>query len=456
MNKIPEEILRRNPLMKPEWMATLLRMREHPDAPRWNIQIGDRIMADDFEFITRYEKGLRTGRAAITAAPSRSILDWISGMASRSEYFRRVIGSIDIPRDFDSIRPMTRQDLQGRLDEIVPADEPLDRIIVNPTSGTTGQPILAPNHPRAIGCYDPLIAFCLERHGVRTDFDHTKIAAIQVCYQKETIVYNTVHSYLKGAGFAKINLDARQWPRKESAARYIRDMAPVFYSGDPVTFIEMMECGIDYRPAAILTSALTMEPGLREKLESNYACPVVDFYSLNETGPIGYSCPEDPSCLQVLPNDIYMEIVDDTGKQCPDGVEGRICVTGGRNPFIPLLRYDTGDRGVILDRNGSPGDPAPKFRLAGGRRAIMFESMSGGRVNPIDISRVLRNYPVRRHQCIQHRDLSLTLRLDGALAGHFAGDIKQKIQNLFDKKTRIEVIPGWEFKDEAFIPYVKE
>lgn len=445
-----DAVIDRTPLWQPEWRDILIRMREHPDAPVWNTQVGDRITAEDAAYVRRFEDGLEGDRGWEPGTVPARIVRWVLEMSQRSHWFRKALEGLDPAREFDRIPTMARADLQLRLEEIIPADEPLDRLIINPTSGTTGHPIQAPNHPRAIGCYDPLIRYALRRHGVSMKYDHTMVAAIQVCFQRQTIVYNTVHSLLGGAGFAKVNLDQDAWPGEGSAARYIADMAPVFISGDPIAFEEMMRLGVKYKPRAILSCALALTSELRSEIKERYGCPVVDFYSLNETGPIAFSRPDDPSLFQILPNDIYVEIVDDQGSRLPDGRVGEICVTGGRNPFLPLLRYRTGDRGAVWHGHGKTGDPAPLVRLAESRRPVVFRTPSGGWVNPIDISRILRHYPVNRHQCLQRRDLSLLARLECRNLDLIAGRLSREIESLFGGEVKV-VLEGHDFEGRSDI-----
>ncbi len=250
-----------------------------------------------------------------------------------------------------------REDLQKNLVKIVPYDEDLSRLIVNPTSGTTGQPILCPNHPKAIGCYDAMLQFILNRHGVQEIYDYKKVAAIQVCAQKSTITYNTVHSYLNGAGFAKINLSETEWKENNSADEFIREMEPVFISGDPYSIYMYMQNNISYRPKAVLSTAVTLGKDLRNSIYKYFNCPVINLYSLNETGPIAYSCPHNPDEFHILPTDIYVETT-----AVHDCEPGEIVVTGGRNPYIPLLRYCTGDTGVIEYSACSCGDPMSRIK----------------------------------------------------------------------------------------------
>ncbi len=460
MTRLDAALLERIPQFKPEWRETLHRMREHPAAPVWNTEVGDRVGLDDARWVAWFEEELHRKRGGVDAGPPDGLLQWIRELAPRSVYFRERLAGLNPDRDFARIKPMERADLGGSLARIIPEDADLDRLVVNPTSGTTGAPLLCPNHPRAVACYDPMIQFALRRHGLNALYDHTKIAALQVCAQRRTTVYATVHSYLNGAGFAKINLDESGWRRAEHAADYIREMAPQFLSGDPWAYVELMRVAPQARAGALLSTALTLGPALRTQLEMHFGCPVVDVYSLNETGPIGYSSPEYPQFFHQLPTDLYLEIVNAAGDPVPDGEVGDLLASGGRNPYLPLLRYRTGDRARIVSRSGTRGDPALLFELIEGRTAVFFRDGAGRRINPIDSGRILRQYPIIQHQLIQRRDFSFDLSLliaetpplPPALETRLLGELGE----LFGETTQIRISYDLDLAGRKPTPYVCE
>ncbi|MCX7023000.1 MAG: hypothetical protein NT080_00075 [Spirochaetes bacterium] len=402
----------RTPLMKPEWDATFRLMREHPDAPVRNAECGDRLGAADLERIVAFRETL-SGERRAGGEPPAAIFEWVELLRRRSDHAAAALAGLSLPRDWARVPPMTRLDLRDRIEAVIPRDESLDRLIVNPTSGTTGEPVRVPSHPYAQGCYDPLIERALGLHGVATVRGPGRVQAVQVCSQKWTIVYDTVHSYYDGAGFAKVNLDPSGWRSPGAAARWLPDMAPVFLSGDPVAWSALLDANIRVRPLALLSTAATLQPGLRQALAAAFGCPVVDVYSSNDSGPVACSDPVSPvhpsggTLMRILPRDLFLEITDADGNQVPDGRPGDILLTGGRNPFVPLLRYRTGDRGLLVrDENG------PGLVLLEGRNAISVRLPSGAILNPVDIARVLRAFPVRRHRVLARRDGSFELRVD--------------------------------------------
>jgi phenylacetate-CoA ligase len=135
---------------------------------------------------------------------------------------------------------------------------------------------------------------------------------------------------------------------------------------------------------------------------------VIDLYSLTETGPIACWGPQGDG-YRVLPNDIFVEALDPQGRQVPEGGRGEIAVTGGRNPFLPLLRYRTGDWGRIEHGQDKSGRPVVRIMDLEGRRPVLFRAADGGIVNPVDVSRVLREFPFVQHEFVQHADRSCEL-----------------------------------------------
>lgn len=483
---IPPELLERVPLMRPEWMRNYLRLIEHAAAPRWTNHCGDRLQSDDLPVLREFETSLARfhessanqtanqdfATTAPDASPPPNIIDWIQSQATdciairerfaeadaavRTEFNR----PFDLARDFARLRPMTRADFARKLETIVPQSADLARLVVNPTSGTTGQPIPAPNHPAAVGCYDVLIAMALRLNDVQPDYAAPdQVAAVQICAQRRTMTYATVHAFLNGAGFAKINLNASDWRAADDPRAYLTELRPFFLTGDPYAFNALLEWlearrlpgqGIfgdtDYRPRALYSTALTLSAGLRERLSAAFGCPVIDVYSLNETGPVAVSVPEKSGRLIQLPPDIYIEALDPgTGRPVPDGEAGEIAITGGRNPYLPLLRYRTGDTGRVYHSR----DGRAEIELLFAREPVIFTRPDGAVVNPVDIARVLREFQVIQFQFRQlaahDAGYVLYLQISEAQRVFPETQLRDRFVELFgpEARLRIEYTEDW-------------
>jgi phenylacetate-CoA ligase len=367
------------------------------------------------------------------------MIAWIKSMAGRSDFFEERMRGLDPVLDFTSIPPMTRKDVQLRLHHIVPRDANLKGLVVNPTSGTTGRPIPCPNHPSAVGCYDPLINISLRKNGMSRQIEPDDVAAVQMCAQKNTITYFTVHSYYGGAGFAKVNIEPYGWRKADDPALYIEKLAPVFLSGDPYAFLRAIELGISWKPAGILSTAVTLESTVRRAIEEHFGSRVTDMYSLNETGPIAFSCPVTPDRFHVLPHDIFVEVIKPDGKPAREGERGEIAVTGGRNPYMPLLRYLTGDTGAMDYSPCRCGEKMPSLVLFEARRMTILSKPGGGTVNTLDVARAVRMYPVLRFRFIQEADYSCRLLYEpaGILPAFMAAELEDELVSLFDGRVHV-------------------
>ena len=145
---------------------------------------------------------------------------------------------------------------------------------------------------------------------------------------------------------------------------------------------------------AVVASASTLHPFMREKIEKVFGCRVFDRYGCREVGSIACECPEHAG-LHVFPWGNYVEIVDDEGRPLPPGTEGNILVTSLTNYAMPLVRYQIGDRGSLAPEGSCPcrrrgqilqrisGRLTENFRTRAGRLVpgIYFVHMIGVALN---------------------------------------------------------------------------
>jgi phenylacetate-CoA ligase len=101
---------------------------------------------------------------------------------------------------------------------------------------------------------------------------------------------------------------------------------------------------------AIITSAATLYPHMRETIERVFHCRVFDRYGSREVG--GIACERSGTeGLWVAPWGNYLEIVDRSNNRVADGVKGEIIITSLSNYAMPLIRYRIGDQGALSQSN---------------------------------------------------------------------------------------------------------
>ncbi len=387
----------------------LHRLCEHPDAPRFNYATGDRLWPADLPGIAQFRYGLEASRGPRQPVPDSATLSHVDRWRKIVPWVRENVPvTVQLDRDWGVLPTTSREDIALAPWKFVPDNEPLDRLVIYRTAGTTGHPITVPHHPVAVRCYEPMIEFALSRYGVKPEFDDQSVACFLVGAQIRTYTYATVLYNWNGAGFAKLNIRPTEWPSEGSQQRYFHAFAPKFLSGDPIAFSEMMRLGIEASPAALITTSVAMSPQLKRRLSERYKAPVIDWYSMVETGPIGYACPRGHG-YHLLPHDLYAEVLKPDGTPAQSGQRGEIAVTGGRNPLLPLFRYRTGDFG-IMDHSPCPcGDPMPRFLELEGRKPVLIRAKDSTPVSTVDLSRLLREYPLLIHEFTQHSDLACEL-----------------------------------------------
>ena len=108
------------------------------------------------------------------------------------------------------------------------------------------------------------------------------------------------------------------------------------------------------RQRAILTSAGTLYPFMREKIRQVFGCPVYNLYGSREVSDIAWELPGAKG-LWAPPWANFIEIVDEQGLPVPEGTEGNIVVTCLTNYAMPLVRYWIGDRGALLPQPETQG-----------------------------------------------------------------------------------------------------
>lgn len=402
-----------NPLI--DGVAYRLRERilQHPAAPAWNYRVGDRVErvdVDAFEGLRERLQRSRRSRAKprVHTGPPEALLERVDTLRGRVAIFAEHLhGVTDLAASWAAIPTMSRSDLVERLVDVVPVDADLARLIVYDTSGTTGHALHVPHHPGAMAQNHALLEHLLALHGARPKLGPGRVACFNVGAHLSTVMFATVFAVWGGAGFAKVNLHRRVWDPAR-ARRFFEDLEPELVTGDPLGLAELLAWDVDARPAAIVSSATTLTPALAAALRARFGCPVIDSYATTETGVVAATAP-DGFGLEILPPDLHVELVDADGAPVPEGARGEICVSGGRNPYLPLLRYRTGDfaRFVRHDARGRAAEPRLVDLEA--RAPVVFLAGDGAAVSPVDVGRIIRTYPVAQHAFTQRRDRSCAL-----------------------------------------------
>ncbi len=442
MSPIPDAWRERAPAMTERAWEGLERVLQHPDAPRYNRTLGDRVGPAELVALEACRAALVSRSRESAAAPSSATVDFVESLRSRLFLLDDLPDGFDVARDFEALPTTDRDTLAHRLEDVVPRDLPIEKAIVYSTSASTGHAVIIPNHPVAVVQSVAHLERAMSLNGVRLDPREGAPIAVNASMQRQTYVFATTMSAWAGAVYAKLNLEPHDWAGgAASRDRFLRDFAPAFVASEPLTLAESLRLEVPLRPAVVISSAVRLQPELADRLRTAWDTVVIDLYSTTETGPIAASVPGIAGHV-VLMTDLFVEVLGPGNERLPDGARGEITLTGGRNPYLPLVRYRTGDYGRLATVTLPDGRAARAILDLEGRPPVTFRGTDGGRVSSVDVARRIRPLaPFVQHALHQRADGSLELRLRPLPGVPIPReDFEYTLRDLFGRDARVDVV----------------
>lgn len=424
----------RHPLLDEQGAQFLNDLREHPHAPRFNWRIGDRLTRADLAQVRAYENELGAAELGWRAGEQPGWLAEFVAHCFERVPFYRAYGAA--PEQFADIPATTRGELARAPELFVPDDLPLDDLIFYGSTGTTGHHIHVPSHPVSAAKYISLLRAALATRGFELRGGAGRVAIANVCFQERTATYAAILSQLDGSGVVKINLYPDEWRAPDDAEKYLNALAPQMITGDPLSFAELMKLNLTFQPRALSSTSMQLERGLQDTLEKHFGCPVVNVYAMTETGPIAVARENDArgqNVFQLLQHRLYVEVLDEAGNVCAPGEYGEIALSGGMNPYFPLLRYRTSDY-ARLEFEGE----LPLLADFHGRAPLVFIGANGKRINSADVNRSMREFPVWQFTLHQNADESLLLRVCNP--GAPLENVRAELLRLFGAGQQLEIV----------------
>lgn len=136
----------------------------------------------------------------------------------------------------------------------------------------------------------------------------------------------------------------------------------------------------------------------KNRIEQIFNCDVVNRYSNEENGLLGYSFKGDNS-FHINTASIRMELLKiDSNEYVDKGEIGRVVITDLYNRAMPLIRYDTGDLGITFD---NPCDVHVLNKLVG-RISDYLLAINGRKIYEPEICAVFETLSdIEKYQLIQ-------------------------------------------------------
>lgn len=210
----------------------------------------------------------------------------------------------------------------------------------------------------------------------------------------------------------------------ELLVRAMRDVGVTGYVGVPSFLYALLkkaeelgyDCRKDLRLNKAFVTAEKLPEELRQAFRDGYGIEVFQGYGTADAGCLAFEC----SCRAGLhlARHVHMEIADpDTGAPLGYDTPGEIVVTVV-NPVYPLVRFGTGDLGIMVGEPCPCGHTGPRLKGVYGRTSEGVK-VRGLFVYPGQIRELMaRLEGISRYQAVVTRDENfkdvLTLRLEPA------------------------------------------
>lgn len=172
----------------------------------------------------------------------------------------------------------------------------------------------------------------------------------------------------------------------------------------------------------------------RKKISNYFRVPIANHYGAKEVNGIAYECPNGH--LHCLQNNVYVEITSN-GENVGFGVKGKVCVTGLNNRYMPFIRYDLGDSGILRDgRECGCGNLNPYLELCAGRSNDIIKLANGTEIECVVFFYIIEwinsilNETITQFQVLRLADNSFKV-----LMKINQSDLKSRIFDMFSNKA---------------------
>lgn len=418
-------------------LSHLHQLAELENAPRFNFESSDLLTSAALQDVRQFSSQLQTTTFWAQDQKPDWMSSYLTNVFREVPYYRELGG---VPKLFESIPPIGRSDLGEHPELFVPDSVRLDQVTVYFTSGTTGSSLKIPTDAAVSSKVLVLIEQLLMGYGLRLPKGVGRVALAALFYQEKTLTYPTLSHYLQGAATLKLNLHpAAGWKSPQDRGKYLREVQPAIITGCPSSLSELADIVPELQITAILSSAVPMSQGLRERLVDVFGCPVIDVYSLTEAKFI--AADQGKGYHDLLSPDLYVEILDEEGRVVSPGERGEICLTGGRNRCMPLLRYRTGDYAALKFRGRQP-------YLSGlqGRAPVALTKADGSALMSLDVVNAINDLDIVGFAYIQTAE-GFRFEYVGPAS---EGEILSRLRGLSGRPGMVEKKLEWAGKRHAF------
>jgi phenylacetate-CoA ligase len=179
------------------------------------------------------------------------------------------------------------------------------------------------------------------------------------------------------------------------------------------SFIEERGLAV-FSPKTIVSSAGSLLPEMRSRIERVFRTSVFDRYGCREVGNLASEC-KCHSGLHICGETSVIEFLNQDGGEVAINEEGRVIVTNFYNRVMPLIRYEVGDWAIKGTEDCACGLPYPLIHSMVGRSNSIFRTRAGGYISAVFFRHLFgimcNDDAVLRFQIVQEDYDSIVIRV---------------------------------------------
>lgn len=201
-------------------------------------------------------------------------------------------------------------------------------------------------------------------------------------------------------------------------ARFIQRYRPALLQGYASILAALARFVIDHNVAlpatliGIYSTAEMLDDTQRHLMEEAFGCKVFNQYGSREIPNIACECRHGR--MHVFTDMVYLE-----------SINGNLLVTSLTNRLMPMIRYENGDSGELLDESCDCGLPFPLMAMGLCRKNDFIVTADGRRLHPSFLNRLLYGQTqIAHYQFIQHEPGKILLQV----VAEESMDLQQRLQ----------------------------
>lgn len=379
------------------------------------------------------------GRDELLAKQQRGLADIVAFAAAHTPYYAETLtpfldrGAFGI----ESLPILRKDDVIRRLDDLLARNTDRSQVKTGHTGGSTGKPLAF--------WYDDA-KHELMRAGMMRSYmlsgwrPGQKILNFWGARQ-DVVPGGVFGSQLGDVIAAEHTIAAYEYTEAQLVewARFIQSYRPVLLQGYASVLSEVARVVIESRLSmpktlmGVYSTAEVLTDSQRQRMQQAFGCKVFNQYGSREIPNIACECRRGK--MHVFTDMVYLESL-----KIED--ENRLLVTSLTNRLMPMIRYDIGDSGRLLDGECECGLPFPLMQMDLCRQNDLIRTKSGKTVHPSYFNRLLYGQTqIRQYQWVQNELDRITLNLvaDRAPDAETLASLEMHLRRDVDAQMVLEV-----------------